>query len=184
MRVERCTLLSQRSKWMGYSALLVGTWANSMLYMLQIVQVGTTVQLSRSACRFVFRRHSNTLRHSRRTAWRSRLPSLCLCLLTRCVARTTVSASIWCDWSGTISLSYDPSYYVRPVHGHPLGRVLFFYDNVRCLTINAGDSPFLLIQHWTIPAYLVFSSVSAFIVQCFLSWRFWSLCVLSNMCKI
>jgi hypothetical protein len=40
-----------------------------------------------------------------------------------------------------------------------------------------GDPTFLLVQGWTIPSYLILSNIPAFVVQLFLTWRFWNLCV-------
>ena len=48
---------------MNYSALLVGTWVNSMLYMLQIIQVGITMQSSRGAYIFFFSFSLQTIKY-------------------------------------------------------------------------------------------------------------------------
>ncbi|KAF9032267.1 hypothetical protein BDZ89DRAFT_1063445 [Hymenopellis radicata] len=52
-------------------------------------------------------------------------------------------------------------------------------NNCACIYLYTithwGDTPYLLVQNWAVPSYVILSGISACTVQLFLAYRFWSL---------
>jgi len=102
-------------------AILIGTWINCMLYMLEIVMVITFFQ-----------------RFPNERPW----------------LKVLVAFALFVDTLGTA-------------------------DNNACVYLYTishwGDSVYLSIQNWPVPAYVILSGLSACVTQLFLCWRYFTL---------